>query len=339
MSWLVLFGLTATLLLLPWLPALAEWRRPARPQPAPAAGDTPDVERHAAARLAPLRHALAHGLPRAGLREIVHVPAPWVWPLTDDEAGRQRSHRIWYGPGDLMLPRAMHFAAEVVADGHLHSAPHGRHHALWAGRRLVLAERAQVDRWAHGEDVEAGTGCRLLGPVSATRGIVLAADVAFTRLQAAEVRVDPPAPARPSRPAPQPLPEAAQWDARTGRALYRSTLDIGDGFEWDGDVVGHGDIHVGHGCAARGSLKAHGELHLGDDCEVSGSVVAEGRIVLGAGCRIAGPVVSEAGVEIGPGCSIGAPGRPATVAAPRLRLAAGVVVHGALDASVEGRTG
>ena len=48
-------------------------------------------------------------------------------------------------------------------------------------------------------------------------------------------------------------------------------------------------------------------------------------------------MVSETAVLLGAGCTVGAPGCPATVAAPRIEVAPGVVVHGTLWASESGR--
>lgn len=340
MSWLALFTATALLAVLPLLPALAECRRGHRaPSPPPDDGDASDPAHTARRFRARLALALADGAREISAgREIVGLPAPWAWPLDEDELRQQRTQRVWHAAGDLMLPRGMHFEAEVLAEGHLHTAPHGRHHALWAGRRLALAERSGVDAWAHGQEVEAAAGCRLRGAVTAERRIVLQRDVGFTVLHAPELRTEPAAPARPAPPQPVPLPEALAWDGRTGRALFREPLHIGPGHEWPGDIVSHGDITLGAGCAAHGSLKAHGELRLGEDVVVDGSLVAEGRIELGAGCRVAGPVVSAATVVLGSGCQVGAPGRPTTVSAPRIELAPGVVVHGALHATIDGRT-
>lgn len=333
MTWLLLFALTATLVLMPMVPALAACRRPRDPAPPPAVADPARAAQRRAARV---RRALQDGRRQLDLREIVRLPAPWIWEFSAEERRAQRTQRLWHAEGDMMLPRGMHFAAEVVADGHLHSAPHGRHHALWAGRRLVLSARSQVDAWAHADEIDTAAGVRLRGPASAVRRITLAADVAFTHLQAAEIVVLPPAAARPACAEPQALAGGEEWDALTGRALYRQSVDFPAGRQWDGDVVCHGAIGVGAGCVVRGSLKALGELQLGDDVQVSGNVIAEGRVVLGEGCRISGAVISRVSVVLGAGCSVGAPGRPATVAAPQVVLAPGVVVHGTVDAALAG---
>ncbi|HMZ01888.1 MAG TPA: hypothetical protein PLU79_19740, partial [Burkholderiaceae bacterium] len=69
---------------------------------------------------------------------------------------------------------------------------------------------------------------------------------------------------------------------------------------------------------------------------VDGSVIAQGEIVVGAGVHVPGSVASETAVVLGPGCQVGAPGRPATVCAPRIEVALGVVVHGTVWAGDSG---
>jgi hypothetical protein len=58
--------------------------------------------------------------------------------------------------------------------------------------------------------------------------------------------------------------------------------------------------------------------------------------VLGAGCCVHGSVVAEGKIVLGPGCTIGSPSCPATVAAPEIEVADGVVVHGTVWAGVAG---
>ena len=126
------------------------------------------------------------------------------------------------------------------------------------------------------------------------------------------------------------------WDAAARRGVVDGDLDLAARQAHEGDLLCRGHLRVGEDCRLLGGLKAQGELHLGAGCRVQGALVAPGRIVLGPDCRVLGPVVSETEVELAEGCTIGAPGRPSTVTAPRLRVAAGVVVHGTLWAGENG---
>jgi hypothetical protein len=130
--------------------------------------------------------------------------------------------------------------------------------------------------------------------------------------------------------------ERIAWDPVSGRGLAGSSIRIGPRRAWDGDLVCQGDLEIGHRSHARGSLKAYGDLGLGAGTRVDGCVVARGDILLGAGAAVNGSVMSETAVMLGPGCTIGTPQQPATVCAPRIEVALGVVVHGTIWA---GRSG
>lgn len=132
------------------------------------------------------------------------------------------------------------------------------------------------------------------------------------------------------------LDDLVVWDEVTGRGVAGGSLQVAPGRAWDGDLVCHGDLSLGQCCHAAGSLKAHGAIGLGAGCAVDGSVIAQGEVVVGAGVQVLGSVASESAVVLGPGCIVGAPGRPATVCAPRVEVALGVVVHGTVWAGDSG---
>jgi predicted acyltransferase (DUF342 family) len=127
-----------------------------------------------------------------------------------------------------------------------------------------------------------------------------------------------------------------RWNSVSGRGLANADLKIPPLRQWGGDLVCQGDLELGARCHARGSLKAYGDLGLGAGVRVDGSVVAQGEVLVGAGSTVGGSVVSETAVVLGPGCTIGTPERHATVCAPRIEIALGVVVHGTVWAGASG---
>jgi predicted acyltransferase (DUF342 family) len=132
------------------------------------------------------------------------------------------------------------------------------------------------------------------------------------------------------------LGAAVRWDGVSGRGLASEDLKIPPLRQWGGDLVCQGDLELGARCHARGSLKAYGDLGLGAGVQVDGSVVAQGEVLVGAGSAVGGSVMSESAVVLGPGCTIGTPERHATVCAPRIEIALGVVVHGTVWAGASG---
>ncbi len=354
MMWLLLFGSTALVALLPLLPAIAEWRRPSDVVPlridSQDALDPPFLARSFVTRL---DAALAAGEGRLGHSPIVEAPAQAAWPLDARERGAAASQRVWHARGDAELPVGIKFFAEVAAHGVLRSATGGVYRALWAGRQLVIAPESTLLRWAHGARVDVGAGCRLAGRVSADESITVGAATSFTLLHAPRVRFGSlataasaasTASAAPAASAAAPdgvfrlgLPKAVVWNAAAARGTCDGPLAIDARRAWRGDLVCSGDLRLGTGCNVHGSLKSNRDIAIDSGSSVLGSVVAEGRITLGARCNVRGSVVSEMAVALGEGCVIGAPGHPATVAAPRIEVAPGVVVHGTLWAGTSGQ--
>lgn len=132
------------------------------------------------------------------------------------------------------------------------------------------------------------------------------------------------------------LGPAVVWNEVSGRGVASESMKIEPLQGWQGDLVCQGDLELGHRCRAAGSLKAYGDLGLGAGCQVDGSIVAQGDVLVGAGAHVVGSVVSESAVVLGPGCTVGAPGKLATVCAPRIEIALGVVVHGTIWAGNSG---
>ena len=351
MTLAVLAVLALAVMLLPMLPALFEWHRPT--DVAPLGIDSADaldpafLAHRFAARLATALPGGDKQLGRSDLVSLWGAAATTAWPLRPDERSQRSSQRVWHLDGDAELPTDISFMAEVAASGSLATARKGLYCALWAGQRLSIAEDSIVLRWAHAPELEAAPGCLLAGRTTADREIVVHERVRFSRLHAPTVRfvagdsVPAPAAAASSVEAlPSGLDDDAAlvWDDGLRRGFADAALDIGRHRAWRGDLVCRGRLRIGRGCRTRGSLKAHGELLLARGCSIGGSVVAVGAVRLGDGCRVRGSVVSETAVVLGPGCVIGTPDQPATVTAPRIRVACGVGVHGTLWAAVAGRS-
>ena len=360
----LLILLTAAVLLLPMLPALAEWRWPTDVVPLPIAGqDALDPPFLARSFMVQLAQAMASGQPRLGRSLIARAPLQGELPLTERELKWLRSRRVWFAPGDVMLPPRMSFLGEVAVEGRLCTAPDTVYRGLRAGGQLVLAEHSTVLRWAHGAEVDVHSGCELAGRISADERINLLGPANFMLLHAPVLcfGTDPAqhdealpwtefAGARSAwgNSAAQAraqqvgdcggLPAPVVWNPVARRGTCDGPLQVAGASHWLGDLVCQGDLTLGPRCQASGSVKVHGDLALAVGCRIAGSLVVAGRIDLGMACVVLGSVVSEDEIVLGAGCVIGAPGLLATVSAPRIRVAPGVMVHGTIWALESGRT-
>ena len=332
---------TFSVMLLPMLPALAEWLRPSDVQPLPIdeadALDPLYLARSFAARLA---EAVAAGTGLLGSTAIVACPAAGEpLPLDAAEKSAQASRRLWHAQGDLRLPDGIAFYAEVAAAGSLHTAAGGIYRALWAASAVRLGHRASVLRWAHGDEVFVGESCHLAGRVTAERLLVLAPGVDFMLLHAPRVQFLPHGekPAFAAMPGDGAALTGVRWDASGRRAIRSGALTVPAGTAWQGDLVCHGDLVLGPRCVVRGSLKVRGRLTVGPGCSIFGNVFAEREAELGSGCNVHGVLMSEVAIALDTGCTLGVPASPITVAAPRIYIGAGVEVHGTVWAEAQGR--
>lgn len=337
----LLVVLTLSAMAVPLLPAFLEWYRPSDVQPLPIdetdALDPPFLARSFAQRLAA---TVQGGEPQLGRTEIVACPpVGQPLPLTDAERAAGASHRLWHADGDLRLPDDVAFYAEVAATGALRAGERSICKALWAGGALRLSPHASILRWAHGDEVFVGQHCQLAGRVTAERLLVLAPGAGFTLLHAPRMQFLPyvPQPAAVQASAEGAALTGVDWDATGRRAISTGALVVPAGTAWRGDLICHGDLTLGPRCSVGGSLKVRGRLMAGPGCVVRGGVFAEADITLDEGCAVYGVLMSESAIAMGAGCVVGTLALPANVAAPRIDIGAGVLVHGTVWAGEQGR--
>lgn len=255
--------------------------------------------------------------------------------------------------GDLRLPPASLFPAEVYVEGALRGGYRNIYRAVLAEGTIELEAESWVLRWLHaGGDLDAAAGCVLGGRASADGALRLAVGCCYERLHAARLEFGPDeggaaaAPAgRPDdgaatgrEPAPLTAAEVPRLvDDAAGRWLIAGRCELPAGRLAPVDLVVTGSARIGRGARLAGAVKSRGDLVLEDGVEVLGAVVAGRDLHAGAGCRIHGPVIAERDARLGPGCRVGGPELPTTVSARRLEIAAGTVVHGTVWAHAGGR--
>ncbi len=342
--------LTVSVMAVPLLPALREWKNPRDVVPLQIdeadALDPPYLAHRFAAQLA---EAVRTGASYLGGSSITHLDLGTEsagLPLRPAEIQAGHSDRLWYIKGGVQLPKKMHFYAEVTTSGWLRTAADGVYRALWAGTTATLEPGTSVLRWAHGQEVHIGNACCVTGRVTAQQSITVASGVDFMMLHAPQVLFVGHGGQFAGRPlvdmagcvALTDWPAGVVWDAMVHRAFARLTLHVDANRSWRADIVCLADLVLGANCQATGSLKARGALHIGLGSQVSGSVMAGGAIHLDAGCVVRGSVVSETAIVLGAGCTIGGPGQPATVSAPQIQIAAGTTVYGTVWADEKGET-
>lgn len=369
---LLLLAATAAWILLPVIPALRELLHPTDAEPLNAVGhDAGDLTVFADG----FRDYLARQLPREGgaaasissgagmtVATTSSGPSgtlgdgtPYVQLTGDALALREVAladgavPRLVIADGPLTLPGRETFLLEFLARGPLHGGPEAIYRALLGEGDVSLGDRSEVLRWVHAAgDLALGHGCIVHGRASALGHMLLAPGVTFTRIRAARIAAvshqheaagadtlsDPPV-LPPVISGTVKLPAGATRERGYTRITGDYTVPAGGTLT--GALVVLGRLVVGDGARIGGSVKVHGECVLGDDVVIDGTVVSRRGIATGARCAIRGSLAAERDATVGAGSWIGGPNLPASVAAERVVLHAGVQVFGAVSARRGGR--
>jgi predicted acyltransferase (DUF342 family) len=356
---ITLFFLALGLSVLPFIPAIIEWRRKTDAQPLEIAyasevdvrhfarGFRAFVETHLGASLDTCR---GRGLMERGTLDdgtpYVAVGDGGFSLLTEDETMARASHHVIASSGDLLLPERTMFLPEVYAEGTVRGGDDNIYRAVLAEEEIQLGRNSTSLRWLHAaRSVSARSGSVLFGRVSADERIRLERGCRFERLHAARIEFCYLAEAgefaggithRDSAVLhPRDLPNSVE--VKAGRWRVYGDLEIPPGKIVKADLVVTGSARMAKGAHVVGSLKGHRNLHLEKGVEVDGSVVGARDIVFEAGCRIYGPVAAEGTISVGEGVVFGTATRPTTVSARNIFVEPGAVAHGTVWAHSEGR--
>lgn len=369
-AWLALLVLAnAALLLLPMLPALAEWRRrDARPLYIPDDDET-GIE-YFAARFR--QHLLEdwHGDPfflarepggsitampaqqvalapvPAGLAGRYRIAAPGIPVVGRDGAGRTLEP-VLVG-GDLLLAEGHDYLGDIYARTRLSSPGGSVIRAVLCDGDVELGPRSGILRWAHARNLRIGAGSRVLGRLSALESVALGTDCRFQRVKAPVIDTGPgrdwpgiPAPirndAQPRDADAAPEPDMLQWQQHSARWTCDGDTMLPPGCVVDGDLIVRGNLRLGAGCVIHGSIKAYGDVEIGPGSQVLGSCFSRGRIGVRHNTRILGQLSSIAAISFEDGCMVGRPGRPASTIAPDISIKGTCRFHGSLWARDNGR--
>jgi cytoskeletal protein CcmA (bactofilin family) len=356
---ILLFILVLALTVLPFIPAIVEWRRKTDAEPLAVVYSSAVDVRHFANGF---RDYITDRL--GGLLEVCRDKGMTEWgklddgtpfvavghkdavPLTADEIKARASHHVIVSSSDLLLPERMMFLPEIYADGTIRSGDRNIFRAVLAEEDVQLGRESLCLRWLHAaRAVTALSGSALYGRASADQVIRLERGCRFERLNAPRVEFCYRAPAgefaggstynETALVHPRDLPN--RIEVKAGRWLVSGDLEIPAGKIVKTNVVATGKIRIRPGVHIVGNIKSHGDMVLERGVEVDGSVVSARDIEFDAGCRIYGPVLAERSISIGEGTVIGTATRPTTVTAEKIIVEPGVVAHGTVWAHVEGR--
>jgi len=355
--WAALFlGSSLSLLALPLVPALLEWRRKLDAAPLRvvreydtnpahfAVGFRSFVERQFGEQLAAAGEGDAIGGRLQDGTPFLLLGASCPFELSRDEQRDWIVRRLVVARGDLSLPGQCLFEADAYAGGRIVGQAGSAFRALFAEHDLILGEACAVLRWAHaGGCLRVGADLEAYGRMTAGRSIVLGRGSLFGRLHAPLIVFGEPEPEHGPATAPgghppsEPCSAVTAYRASGGRHFVPGDLALPDFTRHRGDLVTTGGLSLGAGSHVVGSLKSSADLRLGAGSLVQGALVALGGLFIEEGCQVAGPVVSESVVELGRRARVGNPNQATSISAPRVSARLGSRVHGTVWAREGGR--
>ncbi len=268
---------------------------------------------------------------------------PWVrMPAAAHEPAPARVDAVVLAEPGTRLPSDGVYTMELFARGDLTCGARTVVRALLADGACELGAGSDVLRWVHAEGVlRVGVDATLHGRATSHAAIELGPGVRFARLRAPRIA---------SRGAPEtdPIPPAVADEPPTLPTLTpfvpAGATRLGDGYlRVDGSLVVpprslveanlivRGDLRLEAGSRVQGAVKAHGSVTVGRDVVVDGAVVAQREVHVDAGAQLLGVVIAEGAVALAARVQVGRPDRPATIAAPHVRIAPHVTVHGAIN--------
>lgn len=288
------------------------------------------------------RDATPVRLLRSEMQVALLAEAPSV-PRTGD-AEPQAFAELLVLDAPVTLPNDMAYEREVYARREVVGGARSYYRALLADRSATLGPQSVVLRWVHSDErLTVGAGSVLTGRATARDELRLGPGVRFQRMLAGRIVVG-------TDDTEFVAPVLAESIHTTPWLPDNAVRMASDTLRIDGDVVlpagayasGHlvitGSVVIGRESRIDGSVKAHGSITLGEHCVVTGTLAAREAIAIGEGCRVSGPVIAEMEVTVGANSWIGQPTQPTTITAPRIVLAHGVTVFGAVQAREEGWT-
>ena len=344
---LLLLGFVAWMLL-PLIPALLELLRPTDATPLAMVGQDAGELTYFADRFRGYLDEQLSRSPDATTASAGRFAdgTPWVRRgAADDGSAPARVDAVVLAEPDTRLPSDGVYTMELFERGDLTCGARTVVRALLADGACDLGAGSDVLRWVHAEGVlRVGVDATLHGRATSHEAIELRPGVRFARLRAPRIASRGAADTEPFLPVLPVVSDVSDDHAPLTPFVPPGATRLGDGYlRVDGSLVVprralvtanlivRGDLRLEAGSRVQGAVKAHGSVTVGRDVVVDGAVVAQREVHVDAGARLLGVVIAEGAVELAARVQIGRPDRPATIAAPRVRLAPHVTVHGAIN--------
>ncbi len=357
---IIFFGFVLGLAVLPFVPAVAEWRQKTDAEPLSVAYRSEVDVRHlakgfrkyVAAHLGKhLEQCRASGAAERGTLEdgtpFLVAPDHEQDILLPEEIRDGAAHRLVLACGDLKLPGETMFLPEVFAEGSIVGGENNIYRAMLAGSDITLGRGSTLLRWVHARAIRVHADGVLFGRASADESIVLEAGCRFQRLHAPRLAFgetpgtcdsagdEPRGVFDGLELAPDDVPNTV--DVKAGRWLVDGDLEIPAGKTVKADLVVTGGIEIRKGARVDGAIKSHKDIRIAEGAVINGSVISGRDLVVERRSRIYGPVLADRSIACGEGVVLGTAAKPTSVSAEEITVVRGTVAHGTVWAHRNGR--
>lgn len=330
--WIVCAGF----LILPFVPALLEWRRPSdrSPLPVPVAyGAEPS---HFANQLRVkmrelLMDAKSGNADSVVFAEALHGPAQWM---------NAKAPVLVRDP--MAMTDSVCCQEVVYAASDFQAAGKSSFFAIMCAGNLQVGSGSEILGWAHADrKLHLGAWTLGLRRLSCGEEMRLERGCCFERIHAPRIDFgdgcsEAPRPATGER-------TRREWSAlpgaqRSSEVLFHfsGNCDVPDASHIVGSVVVDGALAIGAGSLIEGDIKSHKGVFVSAGAQVHGSVVSDGSIHLRPWSHARGPVVTDGSVLLARGCSVGTLEQPSTITASVILVETGAVAHGTVWARQQG---
>ncbi|MFT4605923.1 MAG: cytoskeletal protein CcmA (bactofilin family) [Rhodothermales bacterium] len=354
---IILSAVTLIVLVLPALPAFAEWRTGNDKHPLTIAETYAD-DHHVVAKAfgtevaSQLESLVASFLASGGQPTSGHADLKKHYDVIGPHASSTPDFQNGVLPLVLVRntltqwPAGTALTRQTYISGAFECGSDALIERLFVDGDAYLGEETVIDSWMHARrDLRAMAGCELNGSVAAGRMLQVWPACQFERLQGGEIRFGdewhwPEGPV-PSRHVPLDLPPLFRLNGRALRQgaahQVEGNLTIPPAHVWTGDLIVLGNLRLARNARIEGSIKAEGTITLEPGASVVGHVFSDEGIEVRTGACITGTAATEGTLRVRWGAEIGSHKIPSTATGAEILMEQGSRVFGVVMAVEAGR--
>lgn len=234
----------------------------------------------------------------------------------------------------ITLPENMMFDNKVYSKGNLNIGSSTSLIDVYSEGNLTLNENSRVENLLYCDgSLTVDHGCNLVRYAQVKNTIQINGEIVFHYLHALRIFFGEAGTVLNKS---MPKTCADIFSKSIKRKVIEKNYTIEKGMTELDNLVVNGNLFIEEGAKVMGSIKAHHAIHIGNNVTVAGTIFCDEDISIGNNCVIQGPVVSERNITIGENCIFGSVDTKTCVIGKVVTVHTGCVFTGLLFAKVEG---